>query len=67
VEASVSDKRVLGLLMDNATIAMIADEVRAKFFGFTKDGTQPDPARFTSVKEWDVEGVAMTIGIAKVT
>jgi isoleucyl-tRNA synthetase len=65
VEASVSDKRVLALLMDNATIAMIADEVRAKVFGFSKDGMQPDPGRFTSAKEWDVEGVAMTIGIAK--
>ena len=65
VEASVSDRRVLALLMDNATIAMISDEVRAKFFGFSKDGSSPDSSRFTSVKEWDVEGVAMTIGIAK--
>ena len=65
VEASVSDKRVLALLMDNATIALIADEVRAKLFGFSKDGSSPDASRFTSVKEWDVEGVAMTIGIAK--
>ena len=52
-------------LMDNATIAIIADEVRAKSFGFSKDGSSPDSSRFTSVKEWDVEGVAMTIGIAK--
>jgi isoleucyl-tRNA synthetase len=65
VEASVGDKRVLALLMDNTLIALITDEVRAKFFGFSKDGSQPDPARFTSVKEWDVEGIAMTIGIAK--
>ncbi|MGB9176361.1 MAG: isoleucine--tRNA ligase [Methanoregula sp.] len=65
VEAVVGDKRVLALLMDNTTIAMIADEVRAKFFGFSKDGSQPDPGRFASIKEWDVEGVAMTIGIAK--
>ena len=65
VEASVSDKRVLALLMDNATIALIADEVRAKLFGFSKDGSSPDASRFASVKEWDVEGVAMTIGIAK--
>jgi len=65
VEASVSDKRVLALLMDNATIAMIADEVRAKVFGFSKDGSSPDPSKYTSVKEWDVEGVAMRIGIGK--
>jgi hypothetical protein len=65
VEVSVSDKRVLALIMDNATIAMIGEEVRAKSFGFSKDGSSPDTSRFTSVKEWDVEGVAMTIGIAK--
>ena len=61
----MNDKRVLTLLLDNEIIAMISDEVRATFFGFSRDGTQPDPARYTSVKEWDVEGVAMTIGIAK--
>jgi isoleucyl-tRNA synthetase len=65
VEASVGDKRVLALLMSDAIIAMISDEVRAKSFGFLKDGSSPDLARFASVKEWDVEGVAMTIGIAK--
>jgi isoleucyl-tRNA synthetase len=65
VAASVSDRRVLALLMDNAIIAMISDEVRAKFFGFSKEGSLPDPARFTSVKEWDVEGVTMTIGVGK--
>ncbi len=65
VEVAVSDKRILSLLHTDEILAMIADEVRAKFFGFSKDGTQPDPARFTSVKEWDVEGVAMTIGIGK--
>src|SRR5512136_1830976 len=42
VEAAVGDKRVLALLMSDATIAMIADEVRAKFFGFSKDGSLPD-------------------------
>jgi isoleucyl-tRNA synthetase len=65
VEASVSDKRVLALLMDNAIIAMISDEVRAKFFGFSKDGTSIESAKYSSVKDWDVEGVAMMIGIAK--
>jgi len=65
VETSVGDRRVLSLLMNDAVIAMISDEVRAKTFGFSHDGATPDPARCTSVKEWDVEGVAMTIGIAK--
>jgi isoleucyl-tRNA synthetase len=66
VEVAVSDRRVLALLHSNEMIAMIGDEVRAKSFGFSKDGTQPDVSRFASVKEWDVEGVAMMIGIAKV-
>jgi len=64
-EVAVGDKRVLALLHTNEMIAMIADEVRAKVFGFSKDGSQPDVSRFASVKEWDVEGVAMTIGIGK--
>jgi isoleucyl-tRNA synthetase len=65
VEAAVSDKRVLALINGKATIALIADEVRAKSFGFSKDGSSPDSSRFTSIKEWDVEGVAMTTGISK--
>jgi isoleucyl-tRNA synthetase len=65
VEAAVADPRVLALLMNNATIAMVGDEVRAKFFGFVKPGTAIDTTKYPSVKEWDVEGVAMTIGIAK--
>ena len=64
-EVSVSDKRILALLHTNDIIAMIADEVRAVSFGFSKDGSQPDAARFASVKEWDVEGVAMVVGIGK--
>jgi isoleucyl-tRNA synthetase len=64
-EVAVSDKRVLSLLHTNEAIAMIGDEVRATSFGFSKESSQPDTSRFASVKEWDVEGVAMTIGIAK--
>jgi hypothetical protein len=51
VKASMGDKRVLALIMDNAFIAMISDEVRAKLFGFSKDGAAPDTSCFTSVKE----------------
>nr|WP_320162033.1 isoleucine--tRNA ligase [uncultured Methanoregula sp.] len=65
VEVAVADMRILALLHNDATIALIADEVRAKFFGFCKDGAQPDTARYASIKEWDVEGVTMTIGIAR--
>ncbi|MDD1694145.1 MAG: isoleucine--tRNA ligase [Methanoregula sp.] len=64
-EVAVSDRRVLALLHNNEMIAMIGNEVRAKVFGFSKDGAQPDQARFASVKEWDVEGVAMVIGITR--
>ncbi|HEX3002275.1 MAG TPA: DUF5915 domain-containing protein, partial [Methanoregula sp.] len=64
-EVSISDRRVLALLHTDGMIAMIGDEVRATAFGFSKDGTTPDASRFASVKEWDVEGVSMTIGIAK--
>jgi isoleucyl-tRNA synthetase len=64
-EVAVTDKRVLALLHTDEMILTMGDEVRAKFFGFSKDGASPDPTRFISVKEWDVEGVGMTIGIAK--
>jgi isoleucyl-tRNA synthetase len=64
-EVAVTDKRVLALLHTDEMILKMGDEVRAKFFGFSKDRSKPDSSRFASVKEWDVEGVAMTIGIAK--
>jgi hypothetical protein len=53
------------LLQTDETIALIGDEVRATFFGFVKDGVSIDAAKYPSVKDWDVEGVAMTIGIGK--
>ena len=65
VEVTVGDKRVLALIMNNAIIAMIGDEVRAKSFGFVMAGISFDAAKYPSIKEWDVEGVAMTIGITK--
>jgi isoleucyl-tRNA synthetase len=64
-EVAVNDPRVLSLLLDDATIALIGDEVRAKFFAFVKDGALVDATKYPSVKEWDVEGIAMTIGIGK--
>ena len=38
-EVAVGDKRILALLHTNEMIAMIGDEVRAKVFGFSKDGS----------------------------
>ena len=64
-EVSVSDQRVLTLLQTDAIITLIKDEVRARSFGFAKDGATIDSAKFSSVKEWDVEGVAMAIGMGK--
>ncbi|PKL65992.1 MAG: isoleucine--tRNA ligase [Methanomicrobiales archaeon HGW-Methanomicrobiales-3] len=64
-EVSVSDQRVLALLQTDAIIALIGDEVRATSFKFAKDGATIDAAKYSSVKEWDVEGVAMTVGIGK--
>ncbi|MDD1687472.1 isoleucine--tRNA ligase [Methanoregula sp.] len=64
-EVAVGDRRVLALINTGAAIAMIGDEVRAKSFVFSQDGSKPDASRFASVKEWDVEGVAMIVGIGK--
>jgi hypothetical protein len=64
-EVLVSDQRVLTLLQDDEIITLIKDEVRATSFGFAKDGATIEVAKYSSVKEWDVEGVAMTIGIGK--
>jgi isoleucyl-tRNA synthetase len=64
-EVMVGDTRILALIRNEATIAVIAGEIRAKSFRFSDDGARPDPARYASMKEWDVEGVPMTIGIEK--
>ncbi len=63
---AVSDERVLGLLNTREILALISDEVRAKTFAFAQAGSSLSPAAYPSVKEWDVEGIAMTIGIGRV-
>jgi isoleucyl-tRNA synthetase len=64
-EVAIGDPRILALLNTGAIITMIRDEVRATRFGFAADGSPVDAAKYPSVKEWDVEGVAMTIGIIR--
>jgi len=64
-EVAIGDPRVLALLNTETIAAMIGDEVRATAFRFCNDGQRPDPARFASVKDWDVEGVAVIVGVAK--
>jgi len=45
----------------------IADEVRAKTLAIAKsEGPKPAPGGWQLVKEWDVEGVAMTISISRI-
>ena len=64
-EVAVGNLRILSLLDSDTMKPLIAEEVRAKSFAFSKEGLTPDPAQYTSVKDWDVEGVAITIGISK--
>ncbi|HUH78769.1 MAG TPA: isoleucine--tRNA ligase [Methanoregula sp.] len=64
-DVKVADGRVCSLVRD-AWRAGIAEEVRAKELSI-RTAAEPAPATaFASVKDWDVEGVAMTISIAKV-
>jgi len=61
----IIDDRVCGLVRD-AWKAGIADEVRAKELSI-RTATVPAPAAsFASTKDWDVEGVAMTISIVRI-
>ena len=62
---AVGEQRVLALLNTPEISTLIGDEVRAASFTLAGDGQSIDPATYPSVKEWDVEGVAMTIGIGK--
>jgi isoleucyl-tRNA synthetase len=64
---AVGEQRVLALLNTPEITTLIGDEVRAASFTFAGDGQSIGQAHYPSVKEWDVEGVAMTIGIGKAT
>jgi isoleucyl-tRNA synthetase len=62
-DAAVADERICNLIK-NTWHAGIMEEVRARELAIHNTGA---PAKtYEMVKDWDVEGVAMTIGISKV-
>ena len=63
VDVAVADKRICDLV-GAIWKAGIAEEVRAKTLSL-HNATEPVASAYQLVKEWDVEGVAMTIGISK--
>ena len=64
VDVAVSDKRICGLVGASWKPG-IADEVRAKTLSL-HHAAEPAGSSHQLVKDWDVEGIAMTIGISKV-
>jgi len=67
VDVAVGDTRVCDLIRVTWHDG-IADEVRAKTLTIAKsDGAQPAAGTGQLIKDWDVEGVAMTIAISKTT
>jgi len=63
VDAAVADTRVCELVTGSWRDG-IAEEVRARELSI-HNTTEPAPKAFQLTKEWDVEGIAMTIGISK--
>ena len=63
VDAAVSDKRICELVGASWKPG-IAEEVRAKTLSL-HNATEPAGTSYSLVKDWDVEGIAMTIGISK--
>jgi isoleucyl-tRNA synthetase len=63
VDVAVADKRICDLV-GGSWKAGIAEEVRAKALSLHLAG-EPAGSSHQLVKDWDVEGVAMTIGISK--
>jgi isoleucyl-tRNA synthetase len=63
VDAGIADKRICDLVSSGWN-AGIAEEVRAKKLSL-HNMTEPAASAYQLVKEWDVEGVAMTIGISR--
>jgi isoleucyl-tRNA synthetase len=66
-DTAVADERVCALIRDTWR-AGIMDEVRARSLSIHNagDATQNGPS-FQLVKDWDVEGIAMTIGVSRAT
>ncbi|MFA7695265.1 MAG: hypothetical protein WCX63_07000, partial [Methanoregula sp.] len=63
VDVAVADKRICELVGASWKPG-IADEVRAREFSLHLAG-ESGTSTYQLVKDWDVEGVAMTIGISK--
>ncbi|MDD1682739.1 MAG: isoleucine--tRNA ligase, partial [Methanoregula sp.] len=61
----VNEPRIFKLLNQEKIILMIGEEIRAQLFTFLNSDEEIQSSKFTSIKEWDVEGIAMSIGIAK--
>jgi isoleucyl-tRNA synthetase len=64
VDVAVADKRICELVGANWKPG-IADEVRAKTLSL-HHAAEPAGSSHQLAKDWDVEGIAMTIGISKV-
>jgi len=62
-DAAVVDERICALIKDTWR-AGIMDEVRARELAIHTTGSTS--ITYEMVKDWDVEGIAMTIGISKV-
>ncbi|ESP88535.1 isoleucine--tRNA ligase [Candidatus Halobonum tyrrellensis] len=61
VSVDVEDDRVAGFVEEHR--AYVAEEVRASHLD--TDEFDPDAPQFDLVEEWDVEGVSVTIGVAR--
>jgi isoleucyl-tRNA synthetase len=63
-DVAVADERICALVRDS-WVTKIGDEVRARGLSIRSTGEPASCRTFESVKEWDVEGVAMTISMGK--
>jgi isoleucyl-tRNA synthetase len=63
VDVAIADKRICDLVCGSWKTG-IAEEVRAKMLSLHLAG-EPATVSHQLTKDWDVEGIAMTIGISK--
>jgi hypothetical protein len=63
-DVAVADERICALVGNNWK-AGIMDEVRARELTMHNTGTAAAPDTYQLVKDWDVEGIEMTIAIRK--
>ncbi|NYT16704.1 MAG: hypothetical protein GKC06_01670, partial [Methanomicrobiales archaeon] len=62
--AVIADERVAGLITD-LWRGGIMEEVRAATFAVSTGDVEYTPASFDLIREWDVEGIPMVIGISQ--